>query len=596
MLNISAIRNIDPKILVLGNYPVIQSILDFDYLSRKQSPSVLAIIASGKKFQKYFFGKQQILIPTYPDIKNLPDEYKKQINLCLNVLSNRRILSSTEETFMTLPNLTGGVIFAENVPEKHALEIEQLAKKYQKWIIGPASIGLLIPQHLKLGVIGGVDARQFLQSNLLQVGDIAVLSASGGMTGELMNVVAQSGRHLSFALSFGGDRFPVLTPKDAFLTAEADSQTSTIIYYGELGGYDEYEIIELLKNKKITKEVICYIGGAIATLFPQSPQFGHAKAMAKNDKETAQAKRKALKSAGAKVGETFNEFVELINQGKHEKIRLHIVSNLQNMMDKISQRKEPLITTTISADIDGQPTLLGQPLLDLAKNNSFANIVGSLFLGRKLLSKDTENFIDIVLKTTVDHGPYVSGAMNTIVTARAGKDLVSSLAAGLLTIGPRFGGATNEAANHWLTGVSNNIKPEDFVEQIAKQGKRIPGIGHRKYRVDHPDPRVKLLLDYTKSLTEKRFTEYALHIEKITTVKKGNLILNVDGTIACIMLDILSEKEKLTDEQLKQLVNAEFFNTLFVLSRSVGFIAHFLDQKRLDEGLFRLPEELVAKI
>ena len=29
-----------------------------------------------------------------------------------------------------------------------------------------------------------------------------------------------------------------------------------------------------------------------------------------------------------------------------------------------------------------------------------------------------------------DHGPCVSGAHNTIVTARAGKDLVSSLVAG----------------------------------------------------------------------------------------------------------------------------------------------------------------------
>ena len=35
---------------------------------------------------------------------------------------------------------------------------------------------------------------------------------------------------------------------------------------------------------------------------------------------------------------------------------------------------------------------------------------------------------------TADHGPAVSGAHNTIVAARAGKDLVSSLASGLLTI------------------------------------------------------------------------------------------------------------------------------------------------------------------
>jgi hypothetical protein len=44
---------------------------------------------------------------------------------------------------------------------------------------------------------------------------------------------------------------------------------------------------------------------------------------------------------------------------------------------------------------------------------------------------------------TTDHGPEVFGALNTIVSARVGKDLdlVSSLASGLLKIGPRFGGA-----------------------------------------------------------------------------------------------------------------------------------------------------------
>lgn len=43
-------------------------------------------------------------------------------------------------------------------------------------------------------------------------------------------------------------------------------------------------------------------------------------------------------------------------------------------------------------------------------------------------------FLEICLMVTADHGPAVSGAHNTIVTARAGKDLVSSLTSGLLTI------------------------------------------------------------------------------------------------------------------------------------------------------------------
>ncbi len=62
-------------------------------------------------------------------------------------------------------------------------------------------------------------------------------------------------------------------------------------------------------------------------------------------------------------------------------------------------------------------------------------------------------FIEMVLMVSADHGPAVSGAHNTIVAARAGKDLVSSLCSGLLTIGPRFGGALDDAASMFMDAV-----------------------------------------------------------------------------------------------------------------------------------------------
>jgi ATP citrate (pro-S)-lyase len=43
-------------------------------------------------------------------------------------------------------------------------------------------------------------------------------------------------------------------------------------------------------------------------------------------------------------------------------------------------------------------------------------------------------FLELSVVITADHGPAVSGAHNTIVAARAGKDLVSSLISGLCTI------------------------------------------------------------------------------------------------------------------------------------------------------------------
>lgn len=264
------------------------------------------------------------------------------------------------------------------------------------------------------------------------------------------------------------------------------------------------------------------------------------------------------------------------------------------MLTDMEDRRHALIATSISKDEDSVVKVLGEDLLPFAKENSFAYIATSLFLGKKIQSKELEEFVDFVLRLLVDHGPYVSGAVNTIITSRAGRDLVSSLSAGLLTIGPRFGGAINEAASNWLQGVSEANSASEFVESFASKKKYILGIGHRKYRVDLPDPRVVELLKYAEKLQKKTYTNFAKSVEKVTVAKKGNLILNVDGAIAAVLLDLLSEKEGFGKEELERLVEIEFFNAFFVLSRSVGFIAHFLDQKRLDEGLFRLEEDHVA--
>lgn len=263
-------------------------------------------------------------------------------------------------------------------------------------------------------------------------------------------------------------------------------------------------------------------------------------------------------------------------------------------MDDLSGRVHSLFTSTISGDVNGEPTVLGENLTKVATSESFAWIVGSLWLGRPLKSKKTELVIDQAIRLLVDHGPYVSGAVNTIVSARAGKDLVSSLVSGLLTIGPRFGGAVNGAAKVWFSsvGADPRVRPSDLVESFAKRKEYIQGIGHKKYRIDSPDPRVPIILKLIGNMPHPHL-DFALAIEKITTGKKPNLILNVDGALAAILLDLLMYEEKLQKDEIKTLIEAEFFNAIFVLSRSVGFIGHYLDQKRLGEGLFRLPDNQV---
>lgn len=318
MITISNIREKPNKIIVLGNHaPLIQSVLDFDYLSGKKEGSIIAIVTGRRGFAKFFFGRKEILIHTYQSLNGIANLARGDDNYWfLNFLSGRRSLSSTIEALETSDlKFVGGSLFAENVPELHSLQIIK-DNDDNRLIVGPASVGLIVPSFLKLGPIGGITPEQIIESKILEPGSIAVFSASGGMTNELINIATQAGHRLSFALSFGGDRFPVLSPRDAFLLAESDPQTKTVLYYGELGGEDEYELVKMKEEGKFTKQVIAHIAGTVAGLFPESPQFGHAKAKADKEKTTASAKRKALKEAGFLVSDSFDEFIKLVN-GSH---------------------------------------------------------------------------------------------------------------------------------------------------------------------------------------------------------------------------------------------------------------------------------------
>jgi ATP citrate (pro-S)-lyase len=591
-VNLQKLRTVEPHIICLGSHRgIIQSILDFDHASGKDVPSIRFIIASGRKSERYFFGEREVIIPVKPSLDSLTDVQRAETRYFINLSSGRRALVSTSEALVKLPNLVASNIFAEGVPERHALELKALAAQKDVLLAGASSVGIVVPGTLKLGAIGGTQAVQLAQSLLLDTdGQVAVISTSGGMVNEIIRTVARSGYGVSFAVALGGERFPMLGADEAFLLAENDPGTKSIVYFGELGGSDEYRIAELIKKGKVTKPVIAYVAGSVADLFEQPPQFGHAKAMAKNEDESAAAKSAALHNVGAVAAKTYGDFVAAINAQPQLTNRAYS-PDLSGI--SAAARKPAMFANSVSYDKQDKVYILGSELLEFAGGHSFAYIVASMFLGRPKVSKELEEFIDFVLRLLVDHGPYVSGAVNTMISARAGKDLVSSLVTGLLTVGPRFGGAINDAAGIWLEGVESGLTAAELVESYVKQKRYLLGIGHKKYSIDNPDPRVKALLEYAAK--DNEFVSFALAVQAETTQKKGNLILNVDGAIAAVLLGILHQKEGYSFAELHELVDAELFNGLFVLSRSVGFMAHYFDQRRIDEGLFRLgTNEVVA--
>lgn len=586
-------KSFKASIICLGTHPgIIQSMLDYSYSIGRPEPDVVAIISAGRKQERYFWGETEIIIPVYPRLSDLPAQQKQRANCLLNIRSARRVLESMKPAFAELPNLKNASIFAEEVPEAHSLEVARLAKDNGALVTGPASVGLLVPGVLKLGAIGGTQYPQIVAARIFNPGENAVVSTSGGMVNELIHTVTGAGHGVSFAIALGGDRYPITTPAEAFLLAEADKQTKRIIYFGELGGDDEYTIAKLLKDKKVTKPVLAYIAGTVAELFAEPPQFGHAKAMASKDEETAKAKKKALKDAGADVVDVFAELpAKLSAKGKGGP------SPQPGSERRIGRRNRHAIVSRLSGDVDGDFRLLGEDLLDTVEKHSLSGLVISMLLGREVTSAKLVACTDYVLRLLADHGPYVAGAVNTIMTARAGKDLASGLSAGLLTVGPRFGGAVNGAAKAWLNGVSQDKPPKRFVTDYKENGGIIPGIGHRKYRIDAPDPRVgKLKEEFSHNGNGDKYLKFALGVEAVTTKKKGNLILNVDGAIAAIMLDLLESELGYNTDELQELADIEFFNALFILSRSIGFTAHYLDQRRNDEGLLRLGSDDITYI
>ncbi|KAG6834652.1 hypothetical protein C0991_004614, partial [Blastosporella zonata] len=84
--------------------------------------------------------------------------------------------------------------------------------------------------------------------------------------------------------------------------------------------------------------------------------------------------------------------------------------------------------------------------------------------------------------------------MNTIVASRSGKDLISSLTSGLLTIGSRFGGALDEAASMFSNAHDTSLTPREFVDNSQKGNKLI----HKIKSVDNPDLRVELVKEYVR--------------------------------------------------------------------------------------------------
>ncbi len=576
-----------------------QRMLDFDYLCRRVEPSVAALITPERGgFEKLFWGTKEIRIPRITSLSEAASRFPAA-DVLVNFASQRSAYDVTVEA-LEIPTLRTIAVIAEGIPERQSRRMAALAKAKGKWIIGPATVGGVKAGGFKIGNAAGT-MENIREAKLYRPGSVGFVSVSGGLSNEAYNIVARATDGLNEGIAIGGDAYPGSTLLDHLLRFEKNPAIKLLVSLGEVGGTKEYEIAEAVKAGKITKPLVMWASGTCAKVLPGQVQFGHAGAKANTAAETADAKNEALREAGVIVPTSFDDYHLKIKETYERLVKEGVIVPAADVtppnipLDYAQARAEGLVrkpTNFISTICDERGDVhnyCGVPIDKvIAEKCGIGGVIGLLWF-KKDIPPYAREFIDMVLQIIADHGPAVSGAHNTIVAARAGKDLISSLVSGILTIGPRFGGAVNGAAEHFLYGLRNGLAPRQFVDELKKRNVRIQGIGHRLHSLENPDARVELM----KAFAQKHFRrtpllDYALAVERVTTQKKGNLILNVDGCIGVLLVDLLTEL-KLADDEIDEMIRAGLFNAFFVLGRSIGLIGHYFDQVRLEQDLYRHP-------
>jgi ATP citrate (pro-S)-lyase len=134
------------------------------------------------------------------------------------------------------------------------------------------------------------------------------------MSNELNNILSLVTNGTYEGIAIGGDRYPGSTFIDHLLRYEADPQCKMLVLLGEVGGVEEYRVIEAVKTGKITKPIVAWAIGTCAKMFDTEVQFGHAGSMADSEMETADAKNAAMRAAGFVVPDTFEELPRVLKE------------------------------------------------------------------------------------------------------------------------------------------------------------------------------------------------------------------------------------------------------------------------------------------
>ena len=175
-------------------------------------------------------------------------------------------------------------------------------------IIGPNCLGIIVPDVIKMGGIGG-PAKNAAQA--YTPGPIGVISRSGGMTTEMSSTLSAAGLGQSTAVSIGGDAIIGSTYAELMPLFEADEQTRGIVIYTEPGGRMEAELARWVTDNDSRLPIVAFMAGRFMDEMP-GMSFGHAGTIVEGKEDTASEKIARLAQAGIAVAERIEDIPEMI--------------------------------------------------------------------------------------------------------------------------------------------------------------------------------------------------------------------------------------------------------------------------------------------
>ncbi len=222
----------------------------------------------------------------------------------------------------------------------------------------------------------------------------------------------------------------------------------------------------------------------------------------------------------------------------------------------------------------GQINVRGYAIQDLIGRLSFAQMVWLMLRG-ELPDKAQASLLEAALVASVDHGPHAPSIAISRMAVSCGLPLNGAMASAINVLDDVHGGAGQQcmelmqSIDNLATGlpVTDEHVATGIDRYVAAHGKVIPGYGHRFHDVD---PRAVRLLQLVREAQAAgtvvgRFATIGQGIERVLAQRKGKPIpMNIDGACAVIHLELGFAPP--------------LGRGLFILSRSVGILAHAWEQ------------------